>query len=44
MHSLIIPPFPLTNIVDDVGEVFLFSRGLADVFHPQRPSAHLIFG
>ena len=42
MHSLIFPPFPLTNIVDDVGEVFLFSRGLADVFHPQRPSAHSI--
>ena len=22
MHSLVIPPFPLTNIVDEVGEVF----------------------
>ena len=29
------------NSVDVVGEVFLLSRGLTDVFHPQRPSAHL---
>ena len=28
------------NSVDVVGEVFLLSRGLTDVFHPQRPSAH----